>query len=184
MLAKSSCGVVLKKVPANQMERVVKRFLSYCRVSRLLLLTSIIAFGVGCYFTDTFLHRISENPEPEVRIALWGLSGFCIAFFAILDSRSRYQDYKRAKDLFFENGFHPRIAGLFIRSRCQRDAAFVAALDLGFQEPLRMFYRQQGYQWYHVIPDVVMKHPKILLSRKFWRHTLFAPTYRSRYFLG
>ncbi len=111
--------------------------------------------------------------------------GFCsvmVAIFAILDVRSRYQDYKRAKDLFFENGFHPRIARLFIHSRCQRDAIRVAARDLGLAGELARFYSDMGYQWFHILPDFIFKRPYILFSRRYWQKTLFESYYRSRYF--
>jgi hypothetical protein len=102
---------------------------------------------------------------------------------ALLDARSRFQDYKRAKDLFFENGFKSRIAKIYIFSKCQREAARVAARDLGLLEPLDLFYQDQGYHWYHVFPDFLYKKPRIILSRRYWRKTLFEPRYTSMHFL-
>ena len=102
---------------------------------------------------------------------------------ALLDTRSRFQDFKRAKDLFFENGFKPRIAKLYIHSKCQRDAARVAAKDLGLLEQLNSFYQNQGYHWYHIFPDFIIKKPWIVFSRRFWRKTLFEPQYTSTHFL-
>jgi hypothetical protein len=106
-----------------------------------------------------------------------------LTLFALLDARSRFQDYKRAKDLFFENGFRPRIAKLFIHSRCQRDAARVAAKDLGLLTQLDHFYQSQGYRWYHIFPDFVFKRPWLIFSQKYWQKTLFQTEYTSTYFL-
>ncbi len=102
---------------------------------------------------------------------------------ALLDGRSRFQDYKRAKDLFFENGFKTRIAKIYIYSKCQRDAARVAARDLGLVEQLDYFYQSQGYRWYHIVPVFIIKKPWIVFSRRYWRKTLFEPHYTSVHFL-
>ncbi len=182
MLAKNGCDTVLKTAPAKQVEIAVNRMCRYLRVSRLLLSTFITAFICGCHFTDNLLSCLAAGPNNLWFSAFGAICCFSIACVAILDSRSRYQDYKRAKDLFFENGFHPRIAGLFLRSRCQRDAAFVAASDLGYQAQIHTFYRQKGCRWYHFLPDAVFKRPGLVISRKFWRYTLFSPAYKSRFF--
>ena len=64
-----------------------------------------------------------------------------IVVLTFLDARSRFQDYKRAKDLFFENGFKSRIAKIYVYSKCQRDAVRVAAKDLGLLEHPPLLYR-------------------------------------------
>lgn len=110
----------------------------------------------------------------------WGAGIIVLAF---LDARSRFQDYKRAKDLFFRNGFKSRIARIYIHSKCQRDAARVAAKDLGLLEPLDYYYRSQGYQWYHILPDFIFQKPWIVFSIRYWRKTLFEPQYTSLHFL-
>jgi hypothetical protein len=110
----------------------------------------------------------------------WGVG---IVVLAILDTRSRFQNYKRAKDLFFENGFKSRIAKIYIHSRCQRDAVRVAARDLGLLEQLDRFYRDQGYHWYHIFPDFLFKKPGIVFSWRYWKKTLFEPQYISNHFL-
>lgn len=118
--------------------------------------------------------------------AIYGLP-FCWSIgsvvLALLDARSRFQDYKRAKDLFFENGFKARIVKIYIYSRCQRDAVRLAAKDLGLLEQLDHFYQTQGYYWYHIFPDFVFKKPWLIFSQRYWRKTLFEPQYTSIYFL-
>lgn len=97
--------------------------------------------------------------------------------FSQLDARCRYQDYKRAKDLFLRFGFDPRILKTLLKSRCQRDAAMVAALESGHGESCRAFYRKQGYRWYHILPDFVFSSPRFLMSRHFWQSTFFLKSY-------
>ena len=113
-------------------------------------------------------------------LLFWGVG---MVVLALLDARSRFQDYKRAKDLFFENGFKSRIAKIYIHSKCQRDAARAAAKDLGLLEQLDYFYQSQGYRWYHIFPDFLFKKPWIVFSRRYWRRTLFESQYTSIHFL-
>ena len=127
-----------------------------------------------------------HNGSEILSSALYGLlSCWCvgIVLLAFLDARSRFQDYKRAKDLFFVNGFKSRIAKIYIHSKCQRDAARVAAKDLGLLEQLDYFYQSQGYRWYHIFPDFILKKPWIVFSRRYWRKTLFEAQYTSIHFL-
>ena len=106
-----------------------------------------------------------------------------VVVIALLDARSRFQDYKRVKDLFYENGFKSRIAKIYIHSKCQRDAIRVAARDLGLLEELDSFHQSQGYRWYNILPDFIFKKPWIVFSRRYWRKTLFEPQYTSTHFL-
>lgn len=100
--------------------------------------------------------------------------------FAQLDARSRFQNYKLIKDSLFFYGFQPRIMNLFIKSRCQRDAAMVAAQETSMKKLCKDFFRASGYRWYHLFPDIVFYKPIVLLKKDFWITTLFAKTYRSK----
>ncbi len=112
-----------------------------------------------------------------------GLYGLVLIFFAQMDAFSRFQNYKLAKDLFFKNKFKKRIADLFSVSRCQRDAVLVAAKDLELASELAKYYDHLGYRWYHLLPDRVLENPGILLTRAYWKKTLFVCPYQSKYFL-
>jgi hypothetical protein len=100
--------------------------------------------------------------------------------FAQLDARSRFQNYKLIKDQLYLYGFNPRIMKLFIRSRCQRDAAITAAQESGMGKQCKNFFRNNGYRWYHLLPDAVVSKPGTLLTKNFWMITLFVKTYHSR----
>jgi hypothetical protein len=133
--------------------------------------------------SDAFGWRKGSGVLSSAQYGLLSCWSIGIVVLALLDARSRFQDYKRAKDLFFENGFKTRIAKIYIHSKCQRDAARVAAKDLGLLEQLDYFYQRQGYDWYHIIPDIIIKKPWIVFSRRYWRKTLFEPQYTSIHFL-
>ena len=140
---------------------------------------------VLCYWiivSDAFGWQKGSGVLSSAQYGLLSCWSIGIVVLALLDARSRFHDYNRAKDLFFENGFKSRIAKIYIHSKCQRDAARVAAKDLGLLEQLDYFYRSQGYNWYHIIPDIIFKKPWIVFSQ-YWRKTLFEPQYTSIHFL-
>ncbi len=100
--------------------------------------------------------------------------------FAQLDARSRYQNYKQLRDQFILYGYDTRILKPVIKSRCQRDAAHLAAIDTGYGAECKLHFRKAGYRWYHLFPDFVFTHPQFLLTGFFWKTTFFCPTYRSK----
>lgn len=106
-----------------------------------------------------------------------------LPFFSQLDARSRYRNYKMIKDKFYQYGFDERIVRPFIFSRCQRDAIFIAAKDLNLTKELNICFYNMGFRWYHILPHLVVKNPKILLTKSYWQKTLFVKSYKSRYYL-
>lgn len=150
-----------------------QRFARYIRAGALLHLVT----ALGCVFFRFF----------------WGLEStwmfmLCLGSAGMvtcsqLDARSRFQDYKKIKDLLYENGFDTRIISLYRFSRCQRDAVCAAAEDLGLLHPVKRYFQGCGYKKYHIIPEFLFSKPAVLFTSKFWRVTLFARTYSSRYFL-
>jgi hypothetical protein len=161
------------------------RFLRLLAVGRHLFFAAALGL-VLCYWILVFDVFEWQKGSGVFSSAIYGLP-LCwsvgLVVLALLDTRSRFQDYKRVKDLFFENGFKSRIAKIYICSRCQRDAVRVAAKDLGLLEQLDHFYQTQGYHWYHIFPDFVFKKPWLIFSQRYWRKTLFEPQYTSIYFL-
>lgn len=101
--------------------------------------------------------------------------------FAQLDARSRYQNYKQIKDQMFCYGFKYRILKPVLKSRCQRDAARAAAEELGFGKECHKYFYDNGYRWYHLLPDFVFKKPKFIFTWYFWSSTFLMPRYVSRY---
>lgn len=120
--------------------------------------------------------------EQEViwKILFW-LSFFIFSFvhifLVLMDGWSRYQDYKRAKDQFYLYGFRGRIADLYIRSKCQRMAAQVAAEELGMREQIDAHYQKKGVEWFHFIPYFMVKDPWFMFRRHFWKRTFMEKHY-------
>jgi len=101
--------------------------------------------------------------------------------FAQLDARSRYQNFKLIRDSLHTHGFQKRILKPFIKSRCQRDAIKAAAGELGMLDLCKQYFKESGYRWYHLLPDVVRTKPSVLLTRNFWVTTIFEKTYHSKF---
>ena len=123
--------------------------------------------------------------ENHVMTFLFGYIFIWLAtlpIFAQLDARSRFQNYKLLKDLFYRYGFRYKFVKALRHSRCQRDAALVAAGEMGYKSITHKYYVRCGYQWYHLLPDFIFKHPLYLFTKGFWLTTFFARTYHSKYF--
>ncbi len=145
---------------------------------------TVISFVLFAGGGRSALYRLDHGDTTGFLMStLLGLYGLVLIFFAQMDAFCRFQNYKLAKDLFFKNKFKKRIADLFSVSRCQRDAVFVAAKDLGLALELADYYHHRGYRWYHLLPDRVLENPGILFTRAYWKKTLFVCPYQSKYFL-
>lgn len=162
------------------LSQTLKIIVTYIRIGYLLHAVSLIEIFLLCllYSNDDFNNWLAGRSDfVFVCINLYLLS---IPFFPQLDVRSRYQNYKMLRDQFYMYGFQPRIVKPFIKSRCQRDAALVAADDLGYAAVCKQHFYDHRYRWYHVLPDFLFSNPTFLLNRKFWETTFFAKCYKSR----
>jgi len=108
---------------------------------------------------------------------------FMVSFplFPQLDARSRFQNYKLAKDQLHMFGFQERIMKPFVKSRCQRDAVMRACKELGYETPCRNYFNKCGYRWYHLFPDIILKQPMVVFTKAFIKTTFFAKTYKPRF---
>lgn len=91
------------------------------------------------------------------------------ALLAEADGLCRFREYQRVSDLVGRYGFRRRIFKVTSRSRCQRDAALLAAAERGCRGKVAALYRTLGYRWYHLIPDWVVGDPRHVLRPAFWR---------------
>ncbi|MGA9238080.1 MAG: hypothetical protein WBV75_03355 [Robiginitalea sp.] len=156
--------------------------MSYYRVGRLLH-GSLILFILESLLYGYML-KISIEGGNVFWIIFWVsffLFSFVHIFLTIMDAWSRFQDYKKAKDLFFSYGFRPRIANRFIGSKCQRNAALQAARELGMEPELKDYYRKKGVKWFHYVPYFMVKDPLFMIRKFFWQRTFLEKYYKPRY---
>ncbi|MGB5653310.1 MAG: hypothetical protein WBM56_05700, partial [Robiginitalea sp.] len=121
------------------------------------------------------------NPYWIIFWVSFFLFSFVHIFLTIMDGWSRFQDYKKAKDLFFSYGFHPRVANRFIGSKCQRNAALQAARELGMESEVKKYYSEKGVKWFHYIPYFMVQDPWFLIRKSFWKRTFMEKYYKPRY---
>ena len=174
-------GVYLSMLPVK-LPRQPHPFHSYYRVGRLLHGSLIL------FFLESWIYWLMLRQAWESGSLFWIM--FWIAFFlfsflhiflVIMDGWSRYQDYKKAKDLFFTYRFNRRIAERYIGSKCQRNAALQAARELGMEAEVREYYGNRGVKWYHYVPYFMVRDPYFLIRKAFWQRTFLEKRYESKY---
>lgn len=112
--------------------------------------------------------------EAERSGVVWlGLTGLLIwgVLLCQADAFSRYREFTRLRAILWRYGFKPRVFRVLAASRCQRDAALLAAREAGCQAQARGLFYQWGYRWYHIMPDTIMDNPLHFFSPRFLRGT-------------
>ena len=166
----------------NYLPKQPSTMVSYLRVGRLLYY-SLFLFVLESWVYWFFL-KASFQHDDVVTQVFWlvcFLFSFVHIFLVLMDGWSRYQNYKRAKDLFFEYGFRKAVASNYIVSKCQREAALVAASELGIEDKVLDYYSKCGVKWFHYIPYFVIKDPLFLIRKAFWSRTFLERGYTSRF---
>lgn len=122
-------------------------------------------------------HCLLIQAEESWMVGVWMLLAVFLVWGAILcqaDALSRYREFKRVRGILARYGFRPRVFGLLASSRCQRDAALLAARETGCRAQARRFFQEMGYRWYHILPDAIVANPLAFFHPWFLRST-FVP---------
>lgn len=155
---------------------------SYLRVGRLLYYSLLLFILEAWFYWIKLVDAYYDSSTLWVLFWVYSfLFSFLHIFLVLADGWSRFQNYKRAKDQFFQHGFNKRIANHYIGSKCQRMAAIVAAEELGIGEEVKSYYIEKGVKWYHYVPYFMIKEPLFLFKRKFWSRTFLEKTYVPKY---
>lgn len=136
------------------------------------LKVSILAVISGCE-----ARFIMDQPEFCWSALTWVVLTGLFAWGVVLcqaDALSRYREFKRLCRVLARYGFRPRVFQLVAASRCQRDAALLAASKAGCRAQARRVFRDLGYRWYHILPDVIVSNPLYFFHPRFLRST-FVP---------
>lgn len=161
--------------------KISKLIIRYWKVGKLLHFVSAFAFliAVLSFLTLKNINFYSENFVWFIWLTLFVIF-FNMSILAELDGYSRFQNYKQLKDQMFLNGYQERQLKPLLKSSCQRQAATLAAVELGFEKEVKSYFRGKGYRWYHVIPDFVLHNPLFFFTAFFWRTTFFTPYYEPK----
>ncbi|TNF70426.1 MAG: hypothetical protein EP302_08610 [Bacteroidetes bacterium] len=157
-------------------------WVSYYRVGRLL------HWALLLFFLESYVYWIMLEAAfiggNIYRIGFWlwsFLFSFIHIFLVIMDGWSRFQDYKKAKDLFYLYGVKPRIAEWFIGSKCQRNAALQAAQELGMEDEVQRYFSGRGVKWFHYVPYFMVRDPLFLIRKAFWERTFLEKYYAPKF---
>lgn len=164
---------------------IFMRILRYLQIGYLLHFMTILSIFLFVYLGMEFVASLKSDAAFG-NLFLYGMGSayfFTLIFFSQFDARSRYQNYKLVKDKFYEYGFDKRFLKPFVYSRCQRDAIQIAAAELNFENHWKQLIYSWGFRWYHILPHIVVRSPKVLFTRDYWNKTLLVKTYHSKHFL-
>jgi hypothetical protein len=164
---------------------ILSRVWIYMEVGRWLHAISLLCTISSLYFYQLTEEAFIYHDIPGIIVfGYFFLHMLTIPFFAELDAYSRFQNYKSMKDLLYHYGFQIRFIKTLRHSKCQREAAYYAARDLGYANNIHEYFKSCGYRWYHILPDFVWSHPEYLFSKHFWSTTFFTKTYHPKYYLN
>ena len=154
---------------------------SYIVAGHLLHLITVVEVIAAIILVPLVIDLDMGNNIILISLKIYGLIYLIgLPVSAQLDARSRFQNYKQVKDQIFLYGYDERIFNPVLKSRCQRDAAFLSAKELGYGVECKQYFHSKGYRWFHVFPDFVFKKPQFLFTVYFWRTTFFTPRYKPK----
>ncbi len=159
---------------------VLQEFFRYLQAAPFPHLTSLKASGLALLSWVEARHVLAQ-PDSTWAIWIWLVLTVLFAWGVVLcqaDALSRYREFKRVRRMLARYGFCPRIFRLVASSRCQRDAALLAARETGCRAQARGVFQELGYRWYHILPDVIVSNPLYFFHPRFLRST-FLPGKRA-----
>lgn len=133
-------------------------------------MTGLASLLLACALAGLGLSHLAQtNAARAAFFGGWGTGWLVVALFALADGVSRYREYQRIKAMLLRYGFSERILEPLARSRCQRDAALLAASEAGHGDCARAYFTALGYRWYHILPDSILRNPLAFLRPSFLR---------------
>ncbi|GFM34444.1 hypothetical protein LN040_05105 [Desulfovibrio subterraneus] len=152
--------------------RFTKAISRYVRVAPFPHMTTLSMAGLSL-LCGAEAGLASESGNKIIALIFWTLSAL-FAWGILLcqaDALSRFREFKRVRATLRRYGFKPRILHPVSSSRCQRDAALLAACETGFRAQAHRYFREMGYRWYHILPDRIVANPLYFFHPSFLRST-------------
>jgi len=144
------------------------------------LATGSVSLGLALALKGAGVVRWAQGDVGlAVILGCWGAGWLVVALFAMADAAARYREYRRIRAILLRYGYSDRILEPLATSRCQRDAALLAARETGHGSRARAYFASLGYRWYHILPDRVASNPLVFLRPGFLRAS-FLPGKKGR----
>ncbi|MFP4214136.1 MAG: hypothetical protein ACLFRL_08510 [Desulfohalobiaceae bacterium] len=148
----------------------MRRILVFLKAAALPSMVFILALSLGCLILQKKIQLyILQQYSLCILLAASKLLLMFLLLTSGLDALNRYREFKRMKALFLRYGFQPRLFAALSGSRCQRDAIRAAACESGFAQHIASYFRNQGYRWYHILPNGLRGDPLYVLRPEFLR---------------
>ncbi|WP_031425316.1 hypothetical protein [Flavimarina sp. Hel_I_48] len=165
----------------NALPKQPRRFVSYWNVGKLLYGALVLFIIETFFYYQAFSAALHEDKLPWK--LFWSsclLFSFSHIFLVVMDSWSRFQDYKRIKDYLYLHGFDPRILSPYRGSKCQRMSLITAARELGMEKEVQRYFHKLGIRWFHFIPVFMINDPFFITKKYFWSRTFMEKHYKPK----
>ncbi|MFV0422873.1 hypothetical protein [Oleidesulfovibrio sp.] len=172
------------------MRNLAEELIRYVQAAPFPHLTSIkvtlLALITGAEAKALMAHArsVSSMTEPHLGSWQWLLTwgpAWILAILAALflwgvvlcqaDAFSRFREFKRLRAMLARYGYNPRLLRPVSSSRCQRDAAMLAARETGYGAQAMRYFKECGYRWYHILPDAIVRNPLFFFHPAFLKAT-------------
>lgn len=150
-----------------------------------------VSFGLHIslllFIAESIFYRIQLEKTSAIQetYSLFWLGCFLFSFthifLVLMDSWSRFQNYKRIKDQLFLYGFQPKIANNYLVSKCQRRALKIACEELDLEQEYTRYLERCKVKWYHFVPYFMMEDPLFLFRKHFWNRTFLEKIYQPKF---
>ncbi|MFC1696764.1 hypothetical protein ACFL1H_00370 [Nanoarchaeota archaeon] len=125
--------------------------------------SAISLFGLSASVYGMYLDNMNE--KSMTINAVFAAANLLILGVNELISYAKYDEYKKVKSKL-EVGWDENIVKKKSRSWCQRHLTRVAADETDYGKEVREYHHNQGYRWYHFIPDFKNSYKDIKESIK------------------
>ncbi|MEF2144898.1 MAG: hypothetical protein V3573_05590 [Desulfovibrionaceae bacterium] len=147
-----------------------------CRAAPWPLLLAALCCVLGTLLWAVVVSQHTDGERLSAMLCAFpALGWYGLGGIALLDAVARFIDYQRIRTLLERYGFRERVFRVVASSRCQRDAALLAARQTGHHPQARKFFRDLGYRWYHLLPDKIANNPFQFFNPSFLRQA-FLPS--------
>lgn len=145
-------------------------------------------YALGLFILESYIYGFQLQKAIELgnntKIFFWAycfMFSFIHIFLVLMDSWSRFQNYKRIKDQLYYYGFQPKVANNYLVSKCQRQALKVASVELGMLKEYDRFLELRKVKWHHFVPYFMIKDPFFIFKKHFWNRTFLEKYYHPKF---
>ena len=114
----------------------------------------------------------------------WGLGDYSLFFYLgflgalifIWDTFNRFTEYKIILRKIRKKKYTTSVLKLFNKSWCQREmikGAYRTISEWQYKKA-KIYYKEQGFRWYHIFPTGTFQKKSIWLKSKFWKATFLS----------